>query len=328
VVDVLDVSGLTTTYHTERGPLRALEDVDLSIEANETYGLVGESGAGKSTVARAVMGMIDEPGEITSGDITYRGRDLRGLSEKEFRDVRGAEIAMIFQDPSEALNPVLTVGEQLKRAVRYNDEENRSEEELENDIVEMMETVHIPDPASRLDDYPVQFSGGMSQRVMIAMALLCDPDLLIADEPTTNLDVTIGAHILELLDDIQAERDLSIVFITHNMGIVANHCDRVGIMYAGRKVEEGPIERVFDDPHHPYTRDLLECIPRPDLGDVDRLTTIEGTMPTPIELPDTCYYANRCPMATDECWERRPQLEQTRDKKDHSAACYYSEDVA
>lgn len=325
---MLEISDLTTTYHTERGPLRALEDVDLSIGANETYGLVGESGAGKSTVARAVMGMIQEPGEISSGEIAYRGTDLRTLSEKEFRKVRGREIAMIFQDPSEALNPVLTVGEQLKRAVRYNDDEDRSEAELEEDIIDTLETVHIPDPAARLDDYPVQFSGGMSQRVMIAMALLCDPDLLIADEPTTNLDVTIGAHILELLDDLQSERDLSIVLITHNMGIVANYCDRVGIMYAGRKVEEGPIERVFDEPSHPYTRDLLECIPRPDLGDVDRLTTIEGAMPTPIELPDACYYANRCPMATDECWQSMPQLETIPEHDDHAAACYYSEDVA
>lgn len=325
---LLDVESLSTVYHTEQGALRAVDNIDLSIKSNEVYGLVGESGAGKSTVGRAIMGLIQSPGEVTGGSINYKGDDLTELSAGEMTDIRGSEIAMIFQHPNEALNPVLTVEEQLRRVHDRHFGGQYSKEEATERIIDALETVQIPNPASRLDEYPAQFSGGMNQRVMIAMAILCEPDLLVADEPTTALDVTIGAHILELLDDIREEEDLSIIYITHNMGLVAHHCDRVGIMYAGQKVEEGAVTDVFEAPKHPYTKDLLECIPRPDTGQVDRMPTIDGTMPTPINLPEVCYYANRCEMSREECGQAMPALDPVGDGDNgHRAACFFSEEV-
>jgi oligopeptide/dipeptide ABC transporter ATP-binding protein len=325
---MLDVESLSTVYRTEQGPLRAVDEVDLSIDSNEVYGLVGESGAGKSTVGRAIMGLVQSPGEVTSGSVEYQGEDLTELSSEEMGRIRGREIAMIFQHPNEALNPVLTVEKQLRRVLDRHFGDELSRKEATRRIVEALETVQIPNPESRLSEYPAQFSGGMNQRVMIAMAILCEPNLLIADEPTTALDVTIGAHILELLDDIREQEDLSIIYITHNMGLVAHHCDRVGIMYAGQKVEEGSVEEVFSAPKHPYTKDLLECIPRPDTGQVDRMPTIDGTMPTPIDLPDVCYYANRCEMAREMCGKADPPLERVGDPNgDHRAACFFSEEV-
>lgn len=325
---LLDITGLSTVYPTEQGPLHAVDDVDLSIGRNEVYGLVGESGAGKSTVGRAILGLIR--GGQLSGEIQYEGRDLLSLSEDELTAIRGDEIAMIFQHPNAALNPVLTVEQQLRRVAekRYGDE--LSDAEITEEIVDALERVQIPNPADRLDEYPVQFSGGMNQRVMIAMALLCQPDLLIADEPTTALDVTIGAHILELLEDIRQTEDLSIMYITHDMGIVANHCDRVGIMYAGKKVEEGAVDDVFDNPRHPYTKDLLECIPRPDQENIEEMRTIDGSMPTPVDLPDVCYYANRCQMSREHCWDSQPGLEDVDGTVNgaHQSACFFHEEVA
>jgi oligopeptide/dipeptide ABC transporter ATP-binding protein len=230
---------------------------------------------------------------------------------------------MIFQHPTESLNPVLTIRQQFSRVLKAHNK-NITKKEIENETISALESVQIPDPASRLDDYPVEYSGGMNQRVMIALALSLDPDLLIADEPTTALDLTIGAHILELLDSLSREKDLSIIYITHNMGIVANHCDRAIILYAGRVVEEGETNDIFDDPKHPYTEDLLDCIPMIDDDVQDELETIEGSMPLPIDLPDACYYADRCQLADDECWRSRPHLEE-KGKKSHKAACVHSD---
>lgn len=321
------VENVSVKYATERGPLLAVDNVSFDIEPGEMYGLVGESGAGKSTVGRALMRMIEEPGAITSGQVVYGDRDILSVPEKQMRTIRGSEISMIFQDPQAALNPVLTVGQQLRRVLRSHTDEEYSKAEETEEIVDALERVDIPDPKSRLDSYPVQFSGGMSQRVMIAMALISDPSVLIADEPTSNLDVTIEANILELLEDLQEREDLTILLITHNMGVVAQHCDRIGVMYSGKLVEEGPVTDVFEQPGHPYTRELVGCVPRPDMAGRGELPTIEGTMPTPIDLPDACYFAPRCSFSEEKCWRDAPEIEPVMDDQNHQSACHFGEEV-
>ncbi|PSQ60104.1 ABC transporter ATP-binding protein [Halobacteriales archaeon SW_7_71_33] len=323
---LLSVEALTTVFYTDRETIRAVDGIGFDIHEGETLGIVGESGSGKSVTARSIMGLVESPGRIEPrSSVRFRGEELTDLSEKEYRTVRGGGIAMVFQDPLTSLNPVYTVGNQIKEALRLH-QGLRGEEATER-AIELLEAVSIPDAARRVEEYPHQFSGGMRQRAVIAMALACDPDLLICDEPTTALDVTIQAQILELLDDLQEERGLSILFITHDMGVIAEVSDRVAVMYAGETVESAPVEELFRSPKHPYTRGLLESIPGRH-SDSDRLRTIEGDVPTPNAAATDCRFAPRCPEVFEDCHEVHPQpVAVGSDDEDHHAACLlYPED--
>jgi peptide/nickel transport system ATP-binding protein len=305
---MLEVEDLNVRFYTEDGVVKATNNLSYEIEEGERFGVVGESGAGKSVTSLAVMRLIEEPGVIESGSIRFKGRDLLELDREEMREIRGNEIAMIFQDAETALNPAYTVGEQIAEAIRlhlsYDDDAARDR------TVELLERVGIPDPVERYSDYPHEFSGGMQQRAVVAMALSCDPDLIIADEPTTALDVTIEAQILDLLADVTESSDTAIQLITHDLGVVAEFCDRVMVMYAGHPVEMAPVEDVYYDPQHPYTVGLMSSIPR--IGDDrDRLQTIPGRMPDLIELPSGCNFYPRCPYAEETCTRREPALVDT-----------------
>ncbi len=302
---MLEVEELNVRFYTEDGVVKATNDLSYEVEAGERFGVVGESGAGKSVASLAVMRLIDDPGVIESGEIRFKGRDLLDLDEEEMRDLRGNEIAMIFQDAETALNPAYTVGEQISEAIRHH--MDKDEAAAKERSIEMLESVGIPDPHTRYSDYPHEFSGGMQQRAVIAMALSCDPDLIIADEPTTALDVTIEAQILSLLEEVAEEFDTAIQLITHDLGVVAEFCDRVMVMYAGHPVEMAPVEDVYYDPQHPYTVGLMSSIPR--IGDDrDRLETIPGRMPDLIEMPPGCNFHPRCPYAEEVCTRREPPL--------------------
>jgi peptide/nickel transport system ATP-binding protein len=317
---ILSVENLNTVFHTDRETIRAVDGVNIEVGAGETVGIVGESGSGKSVTARSIMGLIEDPGEILpESSIRFKGEEITGFTNDQYRNIRGNGIGMIFQDPLSALNPVFTIGNQLREAIRINRGVNGAKaQEL---AIEMLEAVSIPDAQRRLDEYPHQFSGGMRQRAVIAMMLACDPDLLICDEPTTALDVTIQAQILELLDDIQDEQGLSILFITHDMGVIAEVSDRVNVMYAGEIVETAPVEELFANPKHPYTQGLLESIPGRN-ADRERLRTIEGDVPTPNEEAKYCRFAQRCPEAFDACDKVHPTaVEVGSGVEDHTAAC-------
>src|SRR6056297_245121 len=302
---LLEVENLQTAFFTDKEVIRAVDGISFDIERGETVGIVGESGSGKSVTARSIMGLVDSPGRVLSGSsITFRGEELTEKSEKQYRSLRGSDIAMVFQDPLTSLNPVYTVGNQIKEALRLH-QDLRGAEATE-EAINLLEAVGIPDAARRVGEYPHEFSGGMRQRAVIAMALACDPELLICDEPTTALDVTIQAQILELLDELQEERNLAIMFITHDMGVIAEISDRVNVMYAGEIVESAPVEELFAKPKHPYTRGLLASIPSENVG-ADRLATIEGDVPTPNEEPRYCRFAPRCPEAFEACEAVHPQ---------------------
>lgn len=334
---LLEVRDLRTQFYTDRGTVRAIDGVSFDVEQGEIVGLVGESGAGKSVTTSSIMRLIEEPGEVVGGEVRYRDRTLVGfeegaddsegrpelvprdemLSEREMRtEVRGNEIAIIFQDPMESLNPVYTVGAQVQEFMQLN--RALSEEEAREEAVEMLRRVGIPEAENRFDDYPHEFSGGMRQRVLIAMALGCQPDLIIADEPTTALDVTVEGQILELVNDLQAEFDTSFVWVTHDMGVVAEICDRVNVMYLGQIVEQGPVDEIFHDTKHPYTEALLNSIPRPDRT-VDDLEPIVGTMPGAMDPPAGCRFHPRCPDAREACREVEPELYDVGEG--HRAAC-------
>lgn len=317
---ILEVENLQTAFFTEKEVIRAVDGVDFALNRGETLGLVGESGSGKSVTARSIMGLIESPGRILEGSsIRYDGQELVGRSDEEWRKVRGGDIAMVFQDPLSSLNPVYTVGNQIKEALNiHRGLESREATEV---AIQLLEDVGIPDATRRLGEYPHQFSGGMRQRAVIAMALACDPEILIADEPTTALDVTIQAQILELLKRLQEERDLAILFITHDMGVIAEIADRVNVMYAGEFVERSAVEELFHNPKHPYTQGLLESIPGRNIGK-DRLETIEGDVPTPTEKATYCRFAPRCEHAFDACESTHPELVDvgTEDVY-HEAAC-------
>ena len=295
---LLSVESLRTQFRTEDGTVTAVDDVSFRLERGEVMGIVGESGAGKSVTARSVMQLIEYPGEIASGSITFDGRDLLSLSEKEMQRVRGNEITLIPQDPMTALNPVLTVGQQITETIELH--QDVSSAEAREIAVDAMREVEIPAPEERIDEYPHQFSGGMRQRILIAIGLACEPDLIIADEPTTALDVTTQAKILDLLNDLREKRDVAILMITHNLGVVAQTCDSVGVMYAGNLVETGSVSSIFARPRHPYTRALIDAIPSAD-ADRDRLYALPGSMPDLKSLPDGCNFADRCPHAVDAC---------------------------
>ncbi len=305
---LLEVTDLTTVFRTDAGVARAVDGVSFSIDAGETLGLVGESGCGKSVTSLSILRLVPQPpGEILPGSsVRFNDRELLLLAEREMRKVRGNDIAMIFQEPMTSLNPVYTVGDQIAEAVRLHRRTDRKE--AMQRAIEMLRLVGIPAPEKRASDYPHQLSGGQRQRVMIAMALCCDPELLIADEPTTALDVTIQAQILDLLAELRERLGMALLLITHDLGVVAQVCDRVAVMYAGRIVEEAPVARIFEDPRHPYTQGLLRAIPR--LGqNADRLATIPGQVPSALAWPDGCRFRARCPFAWDRCHEEPPLLE-------------------
>ncbi len=309
VCRLLEVKNLQTHFPTRAGLVRAVNGVSFYLDSGELLGLVGESGCGKSITALSIMRLIAPPGKIVGGEITFDGKNLLQLSDAEMRQIRGDDIAMIFQDPMTSLNPVFTVGEQIAEALRLHRKLSRKAARAA--AIEAMQEVSIPDPARRVDDYPHQLSGGMRQRVMIAMALACDPKLLIADEPTTALDVTIQAQILELLDELRKNRELAVLLITHDLGVVAEVADRVAVMYTGRIVEESPVEELFARPKHPYTEGLLRSVPKLTSATVakkQRLETIEGTVPSPTDLPPGCHFAPRCPHRMPRCTEEEIPL--------------------
>lgn len=306
---LLEVKDLRTHFPTRAGRVKAVDGVNFYLDRGELLGLVGESGCGKSITALSIMRLIAPPGKIAGGEILFDDRDLLKLSYQQMREIRGDDIAMIFQDPMTSLNPVFTVGEQIAEALRLHRKLNGKQARLAT--IEAMREVAIPDPARRVDDYPHQLSGGMRQRVMIAMALACGPRLLIADEPTTALDVTIQAQILELLNDLRKQRDLAVLLITHDLGVVAEVADRVAVMYTGRIVEESPVDELFARPKHPYTEGLLRSVPKLTSEFVmkkERLETIEGTVPRPTDLPPGCHFAPRCPHRMPRCTDEEIPL--------------------
>jgi len=308
---LLQVRDLKTVFRTEAGTARAVDGVDFDIYPGEVLGLVGESGSGKSVTALSILRLIpDPPGKIAGGSIIYKGRDLLKLSWDEIREIRGKEISMIFQEPMTSLNPVFTIGMQIMEVVLEH--EHISKKEAFDRSVEMLELVGIRDPASRMNDYPHQFSGGMRQRVMIAMALACNPSLLIADEPTTALDVTIQAQILELMLKIKDERkDAAILLITHNLAVVAETCHRVMVMYGGKIQEIAPVKELFKNPQHPYTRGLLASLPTVDGDRKARLRTIPGNVPSILDLPIGCKFVTRCTERLERCEVIEPELIET-----------------
>ena len=299
---LLEVNNLQTHFPTRAGLVKAVNDVSFYINEGELLGLVGESGCGKSITALSVMRLIASPGKIVGGEIKFKGEELLKASDARMREIRGNDIAMIFQDPMTSLNPVYTVGEQIAEALRLH--RKLDKKAAWTAAIDAMKEVSIPDPARRVNDYPHQLSGGMRQRVMIAMALACNPELLIADEPTTALDVTIQAQILELLNELRQTRKLAVLLITHDLGVVAEVADRVCVMYTGKIVEESGVDELFEQPKHPYTQGLLKSVPKlRGIGEAKetRLSTIEGTVPSPTNLPDGCHFAPRCEHRMDIC---------------------------
>ncbi|MCM2265320.1 MAG: ABC transporter ATP-binding protein [Desulfuromonadales bacterium] len=302
---LLDIENLQTFFFTKTGLVKALNGVDLCVEAGETLALVGESGCGKSLTALSLLRLVPDPGKIVGGEIRFDGRDLLRMPIEEMRRVRGNRIGMVFQEPMTSLNPVMRVGEQVAEVLRLHQGHDRVHAAVE--AANLLDQVGLPAPADRARDYPHQLSGGMRQRVMIAMALACNPQLLIADEPTTALDVTIQAQIMDLLAKCKAERGMATLLITHDLGVVAQHADRVAIMYAGRIMESAPVLDLFADPRHPYTRGLLACVPK--LGEKRRrLTPIEGTVPMPGQIAEGCPFLERCPEAFAPCQGELPPM--------------------
>jgi oligopeptide/dipeptide ABC transporter ATP-binding protein len=307
VNELLRVENLRTYFGTSKGTLRAVDGVDLEIPQGGTLGVGGESGSGKSVTALSVMRLVEQPGRIEPGSkILFEGRDLATLGERELGKIRGNDIAMIFQEPMTSLNPVFTVGNQIAEAVRLH--QGLGKKDAKARAVELMQLVGIPSAERRVNDHPHQMSGGMRQRVMIAMALSSDPKLLIADEPTTALDVTVQAQILELMKELRERLGMAIMLITHDLGVVAEMVDEVAVMYAGRVVERGPVEEIFSSPQHPYTEALLESIPLLGMRYTDKLKAIRGTVPNPLEWPAGCRFAPRCDYAFDKCITNDPPL--------------------
>jgi len=321
---LLVIRNLTTHFHTEDGTVKAVDQVSLTLKEGDTLGLVGESGCGKSVTALSIMRLVPHPpGKIVGGEIRFLGRDLLELTERQMRKVRGAMISMIFQEPMTSLNPAFRVGDQIAEAVRLH--QDLSKREALNKSIEMLSLVGIPSPEIRVKDYPHQMSGGMRQRVMIAMALSCNPKLMIADEPTTALDVTIQAQILDLMNKLKAEIKTSILLITHDLGIIAENAQFVAVMYAGRVVEYAGTEALFEDPKHPYTMGLMSSIPNPELIKArKRLRVIPGSVPSLLSLPVGCKFSDRCPEAFDRCLKEEPSLMEI--EHHHTVRCWLYHD--
>ncbi|HET9016671.1 MAG TPA: ABC transporter ATP-binding protein [Thermomicrobiaceae bacterium] len=322
---LLDVKDLRTQFFTQDGVVKAVDGVNFHLMPGETLGVVGESGCGKSITAMSIMRLIPTPpGKIVSGQILFEGEDIIKMSDEEVRSIRGNKIAMIFQDPMTSLNPVLTINRQISEALELHLGMSRSQARQRS--VELLKMVGIPNAEERVDQYPHQFSGGMRQRVMIAMALSCNPRLLIADEPTTALDVTIQAQILDLMRNLQQEHNTSLMMITHDLGVVAGMTDRIQVMYAGHIVEAAPTEELFANPKHPYTVGLLNSIPRLDALSKSKLNPIRGLPPDLIDLPDMCPFLPRCDYAREKCEQKNPPLMDV--SPTHRSACWYWEEVS
>ena len=312
---VLNVENLHVSFFTDRGELRVVQNVTFDIHAGETVALVGESGCGKSVTALAIMGLIEEPGQIIKGSIQLKKQELVGISNQTYEKIRGNHIGMIFQEPMTSLNPVFTIGKQIGEVLMHHFQMTEHEAELET--LQLLEKVGISSPHRRIKQYPHELSGGMKQRVMIAMALACKPDLLIADEPTTALDVTIQAQILRLLKALQEEMGMAILLITHNLGVVAHFAQRVIVMYAGEIAEQANVHSLFKNPQHPYTQALLQALPKPGH---DRLAAIQGNVPMPLEYPSGCRYCTRCPKVATRCSQEMPNLKPQA--PGHYVACW------
>ena len=314
---LLEVKSLRTSFFTDDGEVRAVDGISFSVEPGKLMGIVGESGSGKTASVLSIMRLLPESAKIVGGEVLFEGRDLTKLPEPEMRAIRGAKIAMIFQEPMTSLNPVFTIGNQIAEAVRLHQKTSRGE--ARERAIEALKMVGIADPQRRVDDYPHQLSGGMRQRVMIAMALSCNPQLLIADEPTTALDVTIQAQILDLIRDLQSRLKLAAILVTHDLGIVAEYADTVTILYAARVMEQAPCNVLFKEPLNPYTKGLLDSIPGIDGTRHHRLQAIPGTIPSALQPPSGCRFHPRCPMAIPNCAKIDPPLEEKR--PNHHVAC-------
>ena len=313
---LLSVKNLSTEFPVKKGIVKAVEDVSFDVDAGEILAIVGESGSGKSVTSLSVMGLLAEPGHVAGGSMEFEGKDLVHLSERDYRALRGNDMAMIFQEPMTSLNPVYRVGKQIVEAIRTH--ENVSKKEARERAIDMLRKVGIPSPEKRIDDYPHQMSGGMRQRVMIAMALSCNPKLLIADEPTTALDVTI----LDLLRRLRDDTGMAVLLITHDLGVVSETADRVVVMYCGQVVEEAEVRTLFDHPMHPYTLGLLKSIPRLEDDDSKRLYMIKGMVPNPLEMPPGCHFSDRCDSCMDICRTKVPELV---DVDGHKVRCFLYE---
>jgi oligopeptide/dipeptide ABC transporter ATP-binding protein len=316
---LLEVKELSTHFFTHAGVVRAVNGVTFTLDRKETLGIVGESGSGKTVAALSLMRLVaDPPGKIVEGSMLLNGRDLRTLSDSEMRDVRGNDIAMIFQDPMTSLNPVVKVGKQIAEAITLH--QDKTAKEAWTMAAELLARVGIPDADKRVNQYPFEFSGGMRQRAMIAMAISCNPDILIADEPTTALDVTIQAQIIEVIEEMQQRYESGVILITHDLGVVAEISDKVMVMYGGRTVEYGPVDEIFYNGHHPYTWGLLASLPRLDETEKKRLTPIKGQPPSLITLPTGCPFTARCPYRREECRDNWPAHEVVG--RDHGVHCW------
>ena len=317
---LLTVEGLKTHFHTEDGTVRAVDGVDFDVRRGETVAIVGESGSGKTVTSESVTKIIDiPPGEIVEGSVTFDGMELSSMSSQELQSIRGERISHIFQNPQNGLNPVYTVGRQIAEVLKIH-KDGMSKQERRRKVVDLLDRTGIPEASARIDDYPHEFSGGMKQRVLIAMALARDPDLLIADEPTTALDVTIQAQILKLLEELQDDFNMSIIFVTHDLGVVSEIADRVVVMYSGKVMERGELESVFQNPSHPYTQALIECLP----GRGESMRRIEGSLPDPTDPPEGCRFSPRCEYATDGCKAGdQPPMYPVDGDEAHTASCVY-----
>ena len=317
---LLSVKNLSTEFPVKKGIVRAVEDVSFDVDQGEILAIVGESGSGKSVTSLSIMGLLAEPGHVAGGSLEFEGKDLATLSEKQYRELRGNDMAMIFQEPMTSLNPVYRVGNQIVEAIRTH--EKVSKAEAKDRAVDLLRKVGIPSPEARINDYPHQMSGGMRQRVMIAMALACNPKLLIADEPTTALDVTIQAQILDLLRRLRDDTGMAVLLITHDLGVVSEPADREVVMYCGQVVEEAEVRTLFDHPMHPYTLGLLKSIPRLEDDDSKRLYMIKGMVPNPLEMPPGCHFSDRCDSCMDICRTKVPELV---DVDGHKVRCFLYE---
>lgn len=318
MVNILSIKNLRTYFHTDDGIAKAVDGVSFDLKEGETLGIVGESGCGKSVTALSILRLLPKDvGVIEDGEILFEGRDIVKMSDNEIRTIRGNKISMIFQEPMTSLNPAYTCGNQVVEVIKTH--KNISSRDAKSRAIDILKSVGIPSPEQRFKEYPHQLSGGLRQRVMIAIALACEPKILIADEPTTALDVTVQAQILELIKSLQVKYNMSVILITHDLGVVADTCSRVIVMYASKIVEEGLVSEVFKEPKHPYTLALMESIPK--LNEKrDRLQTIEGMVPSPLEYNTGCHFANRCMLADERCHAEEPEL--TRLSETHSASCF------